>query len=122
MRTFLVALVVGLSACAPTAGEACSQGVESYCNSGNTVLWCDGGLWVQYSCPGGCRTQTANTTQGFCTFIGSKAGDRCPSYNSAGNTLGFCADSQTFRTCVVNNGAGVWTDTACTKTCESGCL
>lgn len=120
MRALAVLVAVVMVGCGPKAGESCSESAN-VCESSTATLWCDGGKWVRYACPGefGCFKSTPNSVTELCDFRGSVVGTRCPAQSG----IGFCADGTTFVTCTIDNGAGVWTAQRCSSCrTESGSL
>ena len=78
MRLVLIAVV--MMGCgparlpgAPEPGKACTDDVPE-CSSTASISICEGGLWADYDCAGGCSNAQAKR----CDWSKATAGDECP--------------------------------------------
>lgn len=107
IKTFsAVVVLLVLSACGARAGDRCDNSWMTCEEGGKSALICENGFVRQYACPGarGCWAVGSNRT--YCEFVGSHAGDACP---TTLGELGFCRDAQTMLSC----RDGRWTVVDC---------
>ena len=100
----LVAVVVSVVGCAPVMGDPCEPDGSAVCDGKDAVLWCKGGAFKRYLCPGRCIT--TRTSPAFCDFTGARVGDPCPV-----EKIGYCASATQLVICT----GGVFTAVACSS-------
>ena len=119
----VAALLAVLSACGPTKGGACASSDPWVCFDETTMLWCEGGAWTAWRCPGGCRKVGPETSARYSCFAdGAQPGDACPGvfapstapFSTPTYSLGACSSA----TQVVACDGSAFRATACPGGCS----